>query len=498
MTEGGLPPTGLAAERRRSYESESQSTERGVFTEAIDLSREQNNPFRTRSFERGGPPALQPHRAVSNPVIDASKVESEDSGLADGDVDFVADPFILFDSGQFYMFYEVLLTNGNKDIGYATSPDGLAWTHQERIIQGQNIAYPHVFKHDGTWYMCPDNRSTGSSSTRDFEIWTTDTFPNGTWSVEEESVTGVGSDPTPFYIEEQNRWYMIGGYTGQSGVGLWYADTGRSLTGRTWTEHPSSKIYTSGNSDDIEGPGGRPIVYDNGIVDFMFQDLNSQGIRCFRITDLSTSAYSASEINSSPLVWETLRTGAWNQSNMHHVDLMMDGPGGPPLAAVDGMDLNANFSIGIYAPSDRSPTAGRAVANSSVTVSSGTSYLTAVDLSETYKPTDGIFSNSSYVAETSGWYEVYFQAHWSISGATAPFTISMELQDFNTQGQLCETQRQITETSAEVTIPLATHTYLDELDGTTGIKPRVWQDSGADQTVSAAAERTYFVARRIR
>ena len=76
---------------------------------------------------------------VANPVLTAADVW-------DVEADFVADPFLYYDGGIWYLFMEVLKSSYGGVIGVANSLDGINWTY-DRIVLEQpfHLSYPYVF-----------------------------------------------------------------------------------------------------------------------------------------------------------------------------------------------------------------------------------------------------------------------------------------------------------------------------------------------------------------
>lgn len=295
-------------------------------TLAYDYSQEY--PHRVRDPEQSGPPTIQPHPDADNPVLTGT----------DAGVDGVADPFFVYDSGVYHMFFEEITTSsGAKDIGRATSVDGLNWTYQETILTQQGYSYPLVFKWQGTWYMTP------TEDAGDVKIYQADSFP-GSWSVVETSLTDSVAqyDPTPVFWN--GRWYLFT-YDGNDDKRLWYADSeGESITGLSWTEHPASPIITG--TAGVRN-GGRPIVKPD-YIDMVYQDQDQQATRLFRVTDLTTSSFSQTEVATSPLM--SANGYGWQASRAHHADLMAPESVGSGLVAVDGRPdaTGNNWQIGIY------------------------------------------------------------------------------------------------------------------------------------------------------
>lgn len=64
---------------------------------------------------------------IDNPVLTANDV-------TDVSAEFVADPFMVYEGGEWFMFFEVMNANNQQgDIGLATSSDGFNWTYKQII-----------------------------------------------------------------------------------------------------------------------------------------------------------------------------------------------------------------------------------------------------------------------------------------------------------------------------------------------------------------------------
>ena len=59
----------------------------------------------------------------------------------------VADPFMVFENGTWYMFFEAMNDFESRGvIGLATSEDGLSWQYQKIILnESFHLSYPYVF-----------------------------------------------------------------------------------------------------------------------------------------------------------------------------------------------------------------------------------------------------------------------------------------------------------------------------------------------------------------
>lgn len=338
----GLNPSGLGnTQRFTNAEGESISTE-DLQSERQTFAEGENNPVYPNQPHVPEPLSLGPHPGVSNPVITPSMVDDVTSP------DFAADPFLVYESGQWYCFFEVGYNSTEEINAYATSPDLDNWTYGGTLDTNESpgSSYPNVFKTNGEWYMTPSGRSGVS-----FGILKATNFPRG-WALVEEhdkADTGwVNFDPTPVYWND--RWYVFGGYNpgNEQYVSLIYAEeTGRDIEGKTWSVHPNSPIETSGNLK----PAGRPLVHED-YLDLPLHD-TSEGtsggifVRGYRVTELSPTAFTWAELGSSPILEPTRAAPwSWEGRQIHHVDLHRTRDGGI-VGVYDGQNGGRGWQIGI-------------------------------------------------------------------------------------------------------------------------------------------------------
>jgi hypothetical protein len=276
-----------------------------------------------------GPFNLSPHPSVVNPILTASHV-------TDVSASFVADPFLFFENGMWYMFFEVLTGSGLGQIGMATSTDGLSWTY-DRIVLSESfhLSYPFVFKYNGTYYMIPETNGVQQA-----RLYSTSTFPYG-WTHHATLISGRDIlDPS--LIRYNNTWWMFFANPGTSThTYLYYSD---NLTSG-WTEHPMSPIVSGDRSK--ARPAGRPFIYNGNTLVRLAQKNNvtyGEAVRAFQVDTLTKAQYAEHEITQSPLL--TASGTGWNSNGMHTLDPWWTGSDW--LCAVDGKDTNDKWSIGMY------------------------------------------------------------------------------------------------------------------------------------------------------
>lgn len=263
---------------------------------------------------------LQPPPGVTNPVLTREDV-------TDVEAVFVADPFMVRNCGTWFMFFELLNWRANKgEIGLATSPDGVRWEYEQRVlVEPFHLSYPCVFWVEDQFFMIPETRQT-----RSVRLYQATAFPTG-WSFVDVLLEGVNLvDATVF--RQAGRWWMLVGDTS-----IRDHDTLRLYVAPfpigPWKEHPASPVVEG----DPHGarPAGRVIVEDARVYRLAQNCHPSYGldVRAFEITRLNTTTYEENVVRPSPLLAAGIEP--WNCSGMHHLDAhRLDN--GSWLACVDG------------------------------------------------------------------------------------------------------------------------------------------------------------------
>lgn len=280
-----------------------------------------------------GPFVLFPEPSADNPVLTAEDI-------TDVNAEFVADPFIMQDSGSWYMFLEILDIDTDKGvIGLATSENGIQWSYDQVVLsESIHLSFPQVFEHDGDRYMIPE---TGEAC--EVRIYKANNFPYDWVHVATPLQGKPFVDPTVFHYK--NKWWMfVSESTSSPNYGncyLYYSDD--LFTG--WVEHPMSPIISKDQSKSRSA--GRSFVFDtNRVIRLsMKNDVRyGQRIRAFEVDILNETNYSEHELAESPLLGESGK--GWNADGMHQLDPWWVGD--KWICAVDG-DTERIWSIGIYA-----------------------------------------------------------------------------------------------------------------------------------------------------
>jgi hypothetical protein len=286
----------------------------------------------------GAPFCLSPHPSVVQPVLSASDVTDMQAG-------YVADPFLFFSGGQWYLFMEVLDAAWTRgQIGLATSPDGLRWTYRRIVLQESfHLSFPQVFSNNGTYYMLPETNETNS-----VRLYRATSFPY-TWRLANTLVSGRAF-VDPQIVRYNNTWWLFVSDTSNAVCYLYYSD---NLTSG-WVEHPKSPIV--GNDSGRARAGGRMLLYNGNTLIRTAQKCDSsygEAVRAFQVDALTKTDYGEHEIPESPI----LRAGSesWNERGMHQFDPWWTGSRW--LVAVDGVDASGVWAIGLYSPAADTPSA---------------------------------------------------------------------------------------------------------------------------------------------
>ncbi|MCA9218625.1 MAG: hypothetical protein KDB27_36400 [Planctomycetales bacterium] len=244
--------------------------------------------------------------------------------VTDVEARFVADPFLLSHNGQWTVFFEVLNEGtGHGDIGCATSEDGKKWRYGRIVLDEPfHLSYPSVYVVDDEVFMVPESYESGG-----VRLYKAVDFPNR-WSLEKTLVQGDSlADPTLF--EHDGHWWMFTGKPGtHDELRLFVSD---AIDG-AWTEHPKSPLISRDPSRSR--PAGKVIAY-NGRLFRVAQDCSSRyggAVRVFEIKSLTTSDYVEQECAATLL---RAQASEWNSHGMHHIDAARL-PNGRWIVCVDG------------------------------------------------------------------------------------------------------------------------------------------------------------------
>ena len=198
------------------------------------------------------------------------------------EADWVDSPSVLYESGTYKMWYQGCV-GAVCDIGYATSPDGVAWTRfgGNPVLTANNSSWDQtlggpVVLHDGNvyrmWY-------TGDGPMA-IQIGYA-TSPDGTtWTKQGTGLNFVGRQPwdsaatsTPVVIKDGTTFVLY--FSGHSGDYSYKIGRATSTDGINWTEDSSNPLMAPDvpweesrvhPSAVVKGPSGYDMYYTGGLT----------------------------------------------------------------------------------------------------------------------------------------------------------------------------------------------------------------------------------------
>ena len=353
---------------------------------------------------------------AANPVLTAADV-------TDFTADYVADCFMFHEGNTWYMFFEAGHYSPEKtEIGLATSSDGFSWSYQRIVLSEPfDLAYPYVFKWEGTYYLIPETYSQNQ-----VRLYKATNFPYS-WTLVSILISGQNFIPVDSSIfRYNNMWWMFTG--DDSSLYLFYSD---DLTNpASWHKHPMSPIVANAPSK-VRG-GGRAVVFDSNRIIRLTQkgDVSyGEAVRAFEVDTLTTTSYAEHEVAGSPIV--AASGSGWNSQAMHTLDPWWTG--NRWLAVVDGFGTY-EWSIGIYVSAVTllqaaiSPTQVRMYLGQSQTFSSSVSGGTPPYTYQWYRNGTAVSGATSptwtFTPTQTGHYNVYLRVTDSLNNIAQSNTVS--------------------------------------------------------------------------
>jgi hypothetical protein len=171
---------------------------------------------------------------------------------------FWADPCVIYEGGQYYIFLEELIYKDKKGhLAVIEISQSGQYSFPKIILKKPyHLSYPFVFKHEDQYYMIPE---TEENST--IELYRADEFPYK-WKFCRNMMEKVKAVDTTLFVADNKFWLFtnikeIDGAALSEELFLFSSD---SLFSDTWKAHPCNPIVS-----DIKSarPAGR-LFYHNG------------------------------------------------------------------------------------------------------------------------------------------------------------------------------------------------------------------------------------------
>lgn len=442
--------------------------------ELLERDYSETYPHHDRGPERSAPPLLAPYTGVSNPVLSTGDV-TDVAGVT-----LLGDPIYAREDGMNYLFFEVY--NGEYFIGYASSPDMMAWTYEETIMGASEPAnaYPFVFKHDGEWYMYP--ATWNESNPNEIVLYKADSFP-GSWSiVDRQELPGAAEVRDVNVIRWNGTWYAFGADMANDRMYVHYTD---SFLDGGWTEHPQNPVITG-----IETLAGRPIPNGDHLTLLIraVQPIDGYyGVKTRTVTELSKTAFSSTD--GRALVKES-SSGQWGDSTPTHADLVMSGPGGLPVGFGHAGDGSGDTHVGMYGVVDNAPTEAMLSLSADQTIPSGSFTTVAFDQVEHDYPQAR--NGSAYVVPETGLYRITASVVMeTVGGATTPFLGQLRISVNGTNEPGRDQRHVAIDTTFSLEVTRQIHLEAGET-----VEASIWHNAGQD--LSAGSGYSHLTVERVR
>lgn len=203
---------------------------------------------------------------------------------------FYADPFSIKHNGTDYVFIETFdYVKGVLSVFDINKPDII---RNVNIGEFVHLSYPHVFKHDGAFYMIPESCHLNRIS-----LYKAETFPL-VWKKVKTLVDNLHSgDNTILY--HNNKWWMFSCVYKNTcdNFSIYHSD---SLFG-TWKEHAKFNPNNKHRNDKISRCAGRIFIDSIGRLirpaQYSEGGINGEGIILYHIQHIDELSYKETAVN---------------------------------------------------------------------------------------------------------------------------------------------------------------------------------------------------------
>lgn len=239
---------------------------------------------------------------------------------------FMADPFVVREDNDFYVFYEEMPSKTNStwgDIAVLHSTDLDNW---ERIgvalDEPFHLSFPNVFRHDGEWYMIPE---TGAIN--EVRLYKAVDFPMK-WTFFATLLTDE-SPADPAIINHDGLWYLL--YTSGQELILCYSDD--LLSG--WNKHPHSPIRKECGKQETR-PAGNFLTVNDTVYYITQRHDGGYGTSAvaYCIDSLSPKAFIEHRLVNNPIIFA--HGNGWARDGMHQWSCIFVPEKGKWFCVMDG------------------------------------------------------------------------------------------------------------------------------------------------------------------
>jgi hypothetical protein len=214
---------------------------------------------------------------------------------------FWADPFVVFEHGEYYIFFEdiSLKKNAKGTISMIQMDPKGNISHPITVLsKPYHLSYPFIFHWKGSYYMIPETSENGN-----IQLYKSSKFPFQ-WDYQYDLISNIVAADTTV-VEHDGSWWLFTNVRENSGALNWdelYLFYSDDPTSNHWSAHPQNPIVSDTSS---ARPAGR-LFKRNGQLyrpSQICQKRYGYGLKINKVITLSTSEYLEVEITSYKPGW---------------------------------------------------------------------------------------------------------------------------------------------------------------------------------------------------
>lgn len=207
---------------------------------------------------------------------------------------FMADPFIIREGDDFYIFYEEMPSKLNSTWGDVAVLHSRDLQHWERIgvalDEPFHLSFPNVFKYNDEWYMIPE-----TGAIHEVRIYKSIDFPLK-WEYD-HTLFKDDYMADAAIIQWHDVWYLL--YSSSQGFRLCYAENLYS----EWHEHLASPIRIEDGKQETR-PAGNFLEYNDSLYYVVQRHDGGYGtsVVAYQIDSLSPSVFEEHRLPNNPVL----------------------------------------------------------------------------------------------------------------------------------------------------------------------------------------------------
>jgi hypothetical protein len=234
---------------------------------------------------------------------------------------FWADPFIIYENHQYYIFMEEVLAANNKGhISYLIVDENENVSISQKVIEKPyHMSYPFIFLHNNEYYMIPE-----TSANKTIELYKCVGFPDK-WELVMNLMENIQAFDTTI-LQKDGKWWLFANIRDSEKTSsfdelfLFYSD---DLFSQNWIPHAKNPIVSDVRS---ARPAGKIFTYNGNLCrpSQNSSKLYGYGIKINHIVTLTEVEYKEVCVNDIEPLWDP-QIKAVHTLNFVHEMTIIDG-----------------------------------------------------------------------------------------------------------------------------------------------------------------------------